>query len=803
MNDFKSYATRRMIEKGLVSQGANVWSRHGSTRYLWDEESVAAAGRYVMEQQGPDLSGDPPGTIEHAPQPLPHDRPGHDRIPDRGSENAPLPYGRGSERGRRESTIDNRPWMIDVSYRVIADHIRTLTFAITDGATPSNEGRGYVLRRILRRAVRYGRQYLDMHEPFLCDLVRPLVDHMGEVFPELHKAHGGKNVQHVTDILRDEEASFLKTLDRGMRLFDEAAEYAQTHHHGRISGEAAFKLHDTYGFPIDLTEQMAEERDLTVDIGEYERLMECARTTARGTKELSEHVYSKVLGDVRGTTEFDGYEHLLIETTINTLLNRELAETSNLPQGGEGFLLLARTPFYAEKGGQVGDTGQIMGRNGNWEFAVEDTRWHGESILHKGHCVQGTVKVVLPSAANKGGPAMEPCTALVDESHRRPSMQNHTATHILNLALREVLGEHVQQKGSLVDPEKTRFDFSHPKQLLPEELIQIERLVNEQIRRGYEVYDKVDGIREVDQKKAREINTLRAVFGEKYPEKVRVVSIGAEIKAMLADPKNPKWMRYSVEFCGGTHLKNSKEAEEFLLVSEEAVAKGIRRVVGVTANAARMARGRGDELLERAEAIRKGIQLKTPPPGRGGIEGAGASHAGHYDLGGLLRDLAEAVIPIQTRHRLADQIAVLQEFSKEQEKQAARAAGRGALEAVAEALETRAQDVNGVTVLVAEIPSAHADALRTGIDYVRNKKGSSAVLLATVEGEKVTLVAGMSKDVVEKGIKAGDLIKEIAPLVGGKGGGRPDLAQGGGTDASRLGMALERATEWLHQRFAQ
>jgi alanyl-tRNA synthetase len=359
------------------------------------------------------------------------------------------------------------------------------------------------------------------------------------------------------------------------------------------------------------------------------------------------------------------------------------------------------------------------------------------------------------------------------------------------------LGEHVQQKGSLVDPEKTRFDFSHNKQLNEDELAKIERHVKSQISNALPVLTNP----EVDQKKAREINTLRAVFGERYPDKVRVVSIGADIDAMLRDPKNPKWMQYSVEFCGGTHLKNTKEAEEFVLVHEEAVAKGVRRLVGVTAEKARDAIRHGEQLLEIAEDVRMGRASPQLFPLKG--EGvAGGPHSGPYDLAGLLRELSEATIPVLTRHQLAGQIAVLQESAKKHQKQASAQAQRGAVEAVGDLLAAKALDVHGVTVVIGEVPSGNADALRSGIDYVRNKKGSSAVLLATVEDGKVTLVAGMSKDVVDRAVRAGDLIKEICPLVGGKGGGRPDMAQGGGNDPKGLTKALERAREWLNEKLS-
>jgi len=360
--------------------------------------------------------------------------------------------------------------------------------------------------------------------------------------------------------------------------------------------------------------------------------------------------------------------------------------------------------------------------------------------------------------------------------------------------LREVLGEHVQQKGSLVDPEKTRFDFSHPKQLGEDELRRIESLVKAQIAAKYEIHDLLDGKREVQKKDAEEINTLRRIPGERYPDLVRVVSIGPALKELLRDAKNPRWMQYSVEFCGGTHLKNSKEAEDFVLVHEEAVAKGVRRLVGVTAEAARQAIRRGEEFLEIADSLQKGKPFQSP------LREQGVSVL--YDLPMLLRELSEATIPVLTRHRLADTIAKLQESAKEEHKKSAAQSQRGAVEAVGDLLAGKAIDISGVTVVIGEVPGGNADALRTGIDFVRNKKGSSAVLLAGIDEGKVTLVAGMSKDLVDRGIKAGDLIKEICPLVGGKGGGRPDMAQGGGTDANGLPKALDHARQWLNSKLS-
>lgn len=803
MNDLKSYATRRLIESGLLAASTTVWTRHGSTRYLWDDASIEAASQYTLEGQGADLW--PTGG---APQ-MPSD--------DRGTQ--PLPYGRGSVHA-----VDQI--MVDVSYRVIADHVRCLTFALTDGAVPSNEGRGYVLRRILRRAVRYGRQYFNMHEPFLCDLVESLVSHMGDAFPELRTGPDPKrpreNVKHVVDLLRDEEASFIKTLDRGIRLFNEAAEFAVEHHHGRISGEAAFKLHDTFGFPIDLTELMAEERGLTIDIGEYERLMEEAREKARGAGKKFATLTSNV--PEMTTDDHHKYDTLQLDAEIVAY-----GTHGGLPDSGEfewrsgesGEIYVDRTCFYAEQGGQVGDKGWIKGTG--WLFEVQDTLRGGNTIEHRGVLVSGSIRHIF------GARESERAVLNVDLQSRYPTMQNHTATHIMNWALREVLGDHVQQKGSLVDPEKTRFDLSHNQPISNDELGRIESLVNEQIAAKLPVYaaSNEDGF--VDQKQAREINTLRAVFGEKYPDRVRVVSIGAPIDELLRDPKHPKWMKFSVEFCGGTHVKNSSEIERFVLTHEEGVAKGVRRVIGVSGETARKAEELGRQLLDEATDLlkqsperKRGVGSSLPSggpvaraPGSDGDDSSltvAAPKEVTPSEGAAVRDqdlasrlaaftqaVNDAVIPVLVRHELREKLAELQKIAKQQEKQSAAASGDAVMDKV-KSLHASAKAMGGVTVVVGEVPAAPVDALRGAVDWVRQKSPSSAVLFAMVDDNRVTLLAGMSKDVVELGVKAGDLIKEISPLVGGKGGGRPDMAQGGGTDAGGLPMALEAAGEWIATR---
>ncbi len=677
-----------------------------------------------------------------------------------------------------QSTIENRQSQImtDVSYRVIADHIRCLTFALTDGAIPSNEGRGYVLRRILRRAVRYGRQYMNMHEPFLCDLVAPLIEHMAGAFPELRTAHRSKNVEHVSALIRDEEASFLKTLDRGIKLFAEAAENARHNHNGRISGEDAFKLHDTYGFPIDLTELMAEEQGLTIDIGEYERLMDEGRDKARGVKTQESRVWHQLekISDPCDDSSKYAYPPKCQATII--------ACSQQTAGNGPTYIQFAtdRTCFYAEQGGQISDVGWVRADNG--EAKVTDVIRKGATVLHTAQVERGRI--------TSGS-----CELQVDLALRLPTMQNHTATHVLNWALREVLeiegGGKVDQKGSLVDPEKTRFDFSHNKPMTDEELDRVERLCGEQIAAKLPVYA---ASREEDfqhQKKAREINTLRAVFGEKYPDRVRVVSIGASVEDLLRDPKNPKWMKYSVEFCGGTHVNNTSEIEAFVLTSEEGVAKGVRRVVGISGKAARDAEALGAQLLTEAESLRRvGHAHQSQPSDQQG------GHGPPYTLADFQKKLSEAAIPLRIRKRIQTVLLDVQKTMKEQAKESAAVSGDAALDAVKKLYEG-AQTIGGITVVVGEVPPASPDALRGAIDWVRNKTESSAVLLGFASEGKVTLIAGMSKTAVDRGLKAGDLIKEICPLVGGKGGGRPDMAQGGGTDPNGLANALSQGSAWI------
>jgi len=652
----------------------------------------------------------------------------------------------------------------DIAFRVIADHIRCLTFALTDGAEPSNEGRGYVLRRILRRAVRFGRQQLELKEPFLHKLVPVVVEAMGGAFPEL-KANPGR----VVEIVKDEEVSFGRTLDRGIQLFDEAAERAK----GKVvSGEDAFKLHDTYGFPIDLTRIMAEERGMSVDLSGYEKLMEEAREKARaGGKdadtrlfELPPDAIAKLQSQkVAPTDDSPKFNAAPVGATVKAIWDghKLLDKTHGAEAAAHGVaVVLDTTCFYAEMGGQVGDTGQLRSKSGA-VLDVSTTRAVGGYVLHVGRMVEGHLSVGDHVTATLAG--VRPRTE-----------QNHTATHIANWALREVLGEGVQQKGSLVDPEKLRFDFSHNKALTDDEVGRVEQLADEYIGRKAKVYAG-----EAPQEQALKINGLRAVFGEKYPPMVRVVSIGAPVADLLKDPTNAKWRQFSVEFCGGTHLKSSEEAGGFVVAAEESVSKGIRRITAHTGDAAKQ--------VQQANAAVEALIAKAPT-------------TKDDQLATLLQDMQKALasssIGLRTKRKAQAAVADLQARIKAYEKaQKQSTAASVDVAGIAEGLLAAASvSVGAAKVVIGEVPDATGEQLNAVADSVKKRAGASyAVLLGGAADGKVGFVAMASDDVIAAGLKAGDWIREAAKAAGGGGGGRPNHAQAGGKDPAKLGEALEVA----------
>jgi alanyl-tRNA synthetase len=608
----------------------------------------------------------------------------------------------------------------DVAFRVIADHIRTLTFALTDGATIGNEGRDYVLKRILRRAERYGRQVLGTTMPFLAELVGSVVEHMGGAFPELKK-----NPSRVAAAIEDEEKQFIRTLDKGIKLFADVADRVKKAGSKTVSGDDAFTLHDTFGIYLDITQQMADEAGLKVDVAGFESAMSAAKEKARaGQKKVT---VEAIKGDLPKTDDSPRYGPLSIQATVvGWVKDNTVHRDSSLKATATVALLLDRTNFYAEQGGQVGDIGRIT--DDGMEFIVEDTQRLGDSVLHSGVLTVGTVKVG------------QTVTATVTD--RTSTVRNHTATHLLNLALRDVLGSHVEQKGSLVDAEKTRFDFSHDKPLTADEVRRVEEIVNQQILRDLPVTPVTMPLAE-----AKKLPGVRAVFGEKYPDPVRVVLIGAERPADATD-------QMSVEFCGGTHLSRTSQAGLFKIVSQENVAKGVRRVTAVT----------GQRAFEHVQEMSD-------------------------VLGELTGRFNSSVAELPKR------VESLQEELKKLQKQLQKGSA-GDLNSAADKVLADAREIKGAKLIVGEVPGGPVDAMRAQIDRLRQKAGSSVIVLGwNNEDGSAGLAVGVSEDLVKGGIKSNDVIKPVAEVIGGKGGGPPHLATAGGKDASKLSEALAKAVE--------
>jgi alanyl-tRNA synthetase len=624
----------------------------------------------------------------------------------------------------------------DTAYRVIADHVRTLTFALTDGATIGNVGRDYVLRRVLRRASRYGVQVLGTgtKEPFLYKLVPTVVETMGGAFPELKK-----NPHRVQDQIYDEEKGFLRNLERGIKRFDRLAKQMNADGLKVVGGEEAFELHDTYGVLIDITQQMAQEQGFTVDMPGFEEAMTRAKDKAReGGKKFA---VAAVQGTLPPTNDLPKYgPETITAKVLGWVKDNTVVTSGKLTAGETAAVLLDRTNFYAEQGGQVGDAGTLdKPGTGGVEFEVEDTQRLGETVLHFGTLHDGELAVG------------DEVLVMQTLSRRISIMRNHTATHLLNLALREVLGHHVEQKGSLVDEEKTRFDFSHDKPVTAEQIQEIERRVNRHI-----VLDEVVTATVMPLARAKEIPGVRAVFGEKYPDPVRVVMIGAE------SPEKVN-LDNSVEFCGGTHMPRTGLIGFFKILSQEPVAKGVRRIVAVTGKPAY------DDVQSRSAVV------------------------------------DELVAKLQCRpEELPGRVETLQEQLKSLHMQLKKAAG-AALTGVVDDLVAKAETVHGAKVIVAKLPDgAGNEAVRTQIDRVRQKAGSAFIVFGWSEGEgNASVIAALTPDLVKKGLKSGDIVKQIAPLIGGGGGGKPDMAQAGGKDPAKLPDALRHADKLARELLAK
>ena len=600
--------------------------------------------------------------------------------------------------------------MENKSLRVIADHIRSCSFLISDGVLPSNEGRGYVLRRIIRRAVRHGNQ-LGQKQPFFHKLVKALAEVMGDAYPELVK-----NQSHIERILLQEEEQFEKTLDKGMAVLEDALTKIKG---SEIPGEIVFTLYDTYGFPLDLTNDIARERGLTVDVPGYDKAMDAQRARARAAGAFKVD-YTAAGLDVP-PTEFLGYSSLAEQGKILALLKGG-AVVDHLSEGDDGAIVLDRTPFYGESGGQIGDSGYI--ESGSCRIEVRDCQKQGDSHLHLVHVLQGSVKVG------------DKVTAKVDASVRQATALNHSATHLLHAALRKILGEHVTQKGSLVDSERLRFDFSHFEAVKPEQLKAIEALVNDQVRANSAVTTDHCDMEEAKAKGAM------ALFGEKYGDRVRVLTMGEG---------------FSVELCGGTHVSRTGDIGLMRIISESGVAAGVRRIEAVTGANALALFDNLDQLVDSATRT-----LKT------------------------------------NRDNLIEKIEQLASQNRKLEKDLAQLKTRLATSGGGDVL-SQAVDIQGIKVLSLNLDGADSKSLRDSVDQFKNKLGKAVVLLAAVEDtNKVALVAGVTQNITDQ-IKAGDLMRHVAEQIGGKGGGRPDMAQGGGTDVAALQNALASVAPWVEQ----
>ncbi|EJY3417697.1 alanine--tRNA ligase [Salmonella enterica] len=592
------------------------------------------------------------------------------------------------------------------SLRVIADHIRSCAFLVTDGVLPSNENRGYVLRRIIRRAVRHGNM-LGAKETFFYKLVGPLIEVMGSAGEELKRQQA-----QVEQVLKTEEEQFARTLERGLALLDEELAKLQG---DTLDGETAFRLYDTYGFPVDLTADVCRERNIKVDEAGFEAAMEEQRRRAREASGFGADYNAMIRVD--SASEFKGYDHLELNGKVTALfVDGKAVEAINA--GQEAVVVLDRTPFYAESGGQVGDKGELKGAG--FTFAVDDTQKYGQAIGHLGKLSAGALKV---------GDAVQ---ADVDEARRARIRLNHSATHLMHAALRQVLGTHVAQKGSLVSDKVLRFDFSHNEAMKPSEIRQVEDLVNAQIRRNLPIETNI-----MDLDAARAKGAM-ALFGEKYDERVRVLSMGD----------------FSTELCGGTHASRTGDIGLFRIISESGTAAGIRRIEAVT--------GEGAMATVHAQSDRLN------------------------DIAHLLKGDSQ---------NLGDKVRAVLERTRQLEKELQQLKDQAAAQESAN-LSSKAVDLNGVKLLVSELAGIEPKMLRTMVDDLKNQLGSTVIVLATVVEGKVSLIAGVSKDVTDR-VKAGELIGMVAQQVGGKGGGRPDMAQAGGTDAAALPAALASVQGWV------
>jgi alanyl-tRNA synthetase len=615
----------------------------------------------------------------------------------------------------------------DNAFRVIADHIRAVTFAIADGATPSNEGRGYVIRRILRRASRFGRE-LDMHEPFLYKLVPVVVDCLGGAFPEIRDRAG-----HVSTVIQAEEVSFGRTLDRGLDLFTAAANRAAKTPAQTISGDDAFQLYDTYGFPIDLTQLMAQERGLLVDIGRFHELMDEQRERARAAQKTDSLLAGLADAELPATGDLHKYHMDTCDAAILGWIDSTgFQRQGEVPAEVEVGLVLDKTCFYAESGGQVGDHGLILSQGG--EFLVESTMKAGNCVIHRGKLAEGSLAVG------------QTVTAVVGMD-RHATKKNHTATHLLQWALQQVLGKSAAQQGSYVGPDYLRFDFTYPKAPTEEEIKEVERLVRERIGADLPVTWTV-----LPRHEAEKLGAM-ALFGEKYGSEVRVVCLGAP-------DKNHIDQAFSREFCGGTHVDRLGVIGGFKILKEESVSAGVRRITALTGQGLTAYLERGSDIVDQLAAM-----LQIPAD------------------------------------KLPERISQLLEDNKRLMKQLKTASKSGGPDTMAEArqLLDASERIGESAVIVGRLSTTSVERAREAVDMLKKKAQSAAIVLAYEEEGKVTLLAGVTDDLIQK-LKAGDIVKTIAPIVDGGGGGKPQMAQAGGKNPAKIDEALKEAANLIRQK---
>lgn len=658
---------------------------------------------------------------------------------------------------------------IDTAYRVVADHVRTLTFAITDGGVPNNEGRGYVLRRILRRGSRYVSKYLDCKiGSFFSQLVDVVIEQNKDIFPEI-----SRGAEDLKEILIEEELSFAKTLDRGEKLFHQYSIIASKTPEQTLSGKDVWRLYDTYGFPVDLTRLMAQEQKLKIDEAGFEIAKEESRIASKGTGNKNAAELVKL--DVHALSELDGNDAVPksddsskfgrdnVQAKIVAIYDGKSFVDSIDDQTKQYGILLDKTPFYAEQGGQEFDTGSIA-IDGKADFSVKNVQIYGSYILHTGNLNEGVLSL------------NDEIIATYDETRRWPIRNNHTGTHVLNFALREVLGDGVDQKGSLVSPEKLRFDFSNKQAVTPDQLVKIEEITNKYIKDNKEVFSK-----EISLTTAREFNGLRAVFGEVYPDPVRVVSVGASIEDLIADPKNPEWHNISIEFCGGTHVNKTGDIKDLVIIEESGIAKGIRRIVAVTGNEAREAQRIANDFDEQLDAA---IRLPS----------GSDKEQRSKELGVALKKLSVSVL---AKHKLNEKHTKLDKSIKDELKVKQKEETKKTLEVVNEWLN----DKEAKSYFVAHVPiNANAKAITEAFNAVKKQDKTKSIYLLTGTEDKVAHGCYISDEAIAKGVSSIDLATAVSNHVGGKAGGKGNVVQGMGDKPSGIKEAINELTKLIETK---